>query len=176
MILKLKRTPGIYVVGFMASGKTTIGRLLARRLGWDFVDLDDDVEAAAKMSISEIFEQRGEPEFRRLETEALRSRVRAIESGKPTVIALGGGTFVQPENAALIADNGVTIWLDCPFTIVKRRVERAAHRPLARDAALFAQLFEERRQHYARAEYRIPIEGENPEPVVEAVLRLPLFE
>src|ERR1022692_5190369 len=66
MILKLKRTPGIYLVGFMGSGKSTIGRLLAERIGWHFVDLDEEIEAAERMSILEIFETRGEAEFRRV--------------------------------------------------------------------------------------------------------------
>ena len=96
MILKLKRTPGIYLVGFMGSGKSTIGRLLAERIGWHFVDLDAEIEAAQSMSILEIFETRGEAEFRRFERETLRQHVRAIECGRPAVLALGGGAIVQP--------------------------------------------------------------------------------
>ena len=176
MILKLKRTPGIYLVGFMGSGKSTIGRLLADRIGWHFVDLDAEIEAAEKMSILQIFESRGEAEFRRLERETMRSRVRAIECGRPTVIALGGGAIVQPENYALIENNGVTIWLDCPFEIVRRRVEPASHRPLARDPLSFAQLYEARRESYGQADYRIRIESDDPAVALEAALRLPLFK
>ena len=176
MILKLKRTPGIYLVGFMGSGKSTIGRLLAERIGWHFVDLDEEVEAAEKMSILEIFETRGEAEFRRVERERMRERVRAIECGRPTVLALGGGAIAQPENYALVENNGVTIWLDCPFETVRRRVAPASHRPLARDRVSFAQLYETRRESYARADYRIPIESDDPAVAVEAVLRLPLFK
>jgi shikimate kinase len=176
MILRLKNTPAIYLVGFMASGKTTIGRLLAERLGWRFVDLDDDIEAAQKMKISQIFDTRGEEEFRRAEHAAMRARVREIECGTPTVMALGGGAFVQPDNYALLEDNGVTIWLDCPFETIKRRVEQATHRPLARDPATFALLYGARREAYARADYRIPIESDDPAAVVEAVMRLPLFK
>lgn len=176
MILKLKRTPGIYLVGFMGSGKSTIGRLLAERIGWHFVDLDAEIEAAEGMSILEIFETRGEAEFRRLEREAMRERVRAIECGRPTVLALGGGAIVQPENYALVENNGITIWLDCPFETVCRRVEPASHRPLARDPVSFALLYETRRECYARADYRIPIESDDPAAAVEAALRLPLFK
>lgn len=176
MILKLKRTPGIYLVGFMASGKTTIGRLLAERIGWHFVDLDEEIEAAEKLKILEIFETRGEAEFRRVEHQKMRERVRAIEGGRPTVLALGGGAIVQPENFALVENNGITIWLDCPFEIVRRRVEPASHRPLARDPAGFAQLYESRRDAYARADYRIPIESDDPGVTVETVLQLPLFK
>ena len=176
MILKLKRTPGIYLVGFMGSGKSTIGLLLADRIGWHFVDLDAEIEATEQMSILEIFETRGEAEFRRIEREKMRALVRAIESGRPTVLALGGGAIVQPENYALVENNGITIWLDCPFETVRRRVEPASDRPLARDPASFAQLYETRRESYARADYRVPIESDDPAVAVEAALRLPLFK
>ncbi len=133
MILKLKRTPGIYLVGFMGSGKSTIGRLLADRLGWDFVDLDEVIEAQENMAICEIFESRGEAEFRRLEAAAIHARVRQIERGSPSVLALGGGAFIQPGIFDLVQEHGITVWLDCPFHIVERRVQQATHRPLARD-------------------------------------------
>src|SRR4051794_16672137 len=94
MILKLKRTPGIYLVGFMGSGKSTVGRALAEELGWRFVDLDQEIEQSQGMSVSEIFEQRGEPAFREIETAALRQQVKAIECGRPHVVALGGGAFL----------------------------------------------------------------------------------
>src|SRR5580704_1755028 len=93
MILKLKRTPGIYLVGFMASGKTTIGRLLADELGWSFADLDQDIEAAHGSSIARIFATRGETEFRAVEKEAVRLRVGEVMRGKPMVVALGGGAL-----------------------------------------------------------------------------------
>ena len=176
MILTLKRTPGIYLVGFMGSGKSTIGRLLADRIGWHFVDLDAEIEATQGMRILEIFETRGEAEFRRIEREKMRALVRAIESGRPTVLALGGGAIVQPENYALVENNGVAIWLDCPFETVRRRVESASHRPLAPDPVSFAQLYEARRESYARADYRIAIESDDPAVAVEAALRLPLFK
>jgi shikimate kinase len=176
MILKLKRTPGIYLVGFMASGKSTIGRLLAERIGWHFADLDEEIEAERKMRISRIFEAHGEAEFRRIEHAAMRARVKAIESGRPTVMALGGGAFVQPENYALLENNGITIWLDCPFEVVKRRVGETSHRPLARDPESFARLYETRREGYARSDYRVPIEDDDPAVTVEVLLALPLFK
>ena len=70
MILKLKQTPGLYLIGFMASGKTTIGRLLADRLGWSFADIDEDIEASQQRSITDIFDSLGEDAFRRMESEA----------------------------------------------------------------------------------------------------------
>jgi len=175
MITRLKRTPGIYMVGFMAAGKTTIGKVLAEQLGWDFADLDDDIEAAERRTIGEIFEMNGEAEFRRIETEALRVRVRAIERGAPTVLALGGGAYMQPANFELVRNNGITVWLDCPLETVKRRVAEATHRPLARDPERFERLYQERREAYARADFRIEIAMDDPATVVEAVLKLPIF-
>lgn len=175
MILKLKRTPGIYLVGFMACGKTTIGRLLAERLGWRFADLDEEIEALHATTIAEIFDKLGEPEFRIIESAALRAYVHSIERGRPTVVALGGGTFAQPENFAMLEHHGVTIWLDCPFETVRQRVGQASHRPLARDRHRLEKLFQARQEAYARADYRIPIESDDPLAAVECVLQLPLF-
>jgi shikimate kinase len=175
MILKLKRTPGIYLVGFMGSGKTTIGRLLADHLGWQFADLDEEIEAEEETTIANLFDRLGEPEFRRIESAALRKHVRTIECGRPTVIALGGGTFVQHENFDLLENHGVTIWLDCPFETVRQRVEKASHRPLARDGKRFEELFRGRQTAYAKADYRIPIECDDPLVALEAILQLPLF-
>jgi shikimate kinase len=175
MILKLKRTPGIYLVGFMGSGKTTIGRRLAERLGWHFIDLDQEIETRQKSKISEIFAEHGEDEFRRLESEALRARVRAIECGRPTVVALGGGAFV-PGNFEVLENNGVTIWLDCPLELARQRVERETHRPLAFDAEKFERLYEARREGYSRADYHITIVSDDPDIAVNAVLDLPFLK
>ena len=176
MILKLKRTPGIYLVGFMGSGKSTVGQLLASRIGWKFFDLDTDIEASQQTSIAEIFETRGEAEFRRLESEAIRARVRRIECGIPAVVALGGGTFVQPDVYALLTGNGVSIWLDCPFDVIQSRVARNGVRPLARDPAAFEQLYNDRRKYYGLADFRIEVTEDDPGRTVESVLELSLFQ
>ena len=133
MLLKLKRTPGLYLVGFMGSGKSAIGRLLAEELGWPFADVDEDIEKTHGVSITEIFDQRGEPEFRRMEREAIRKRVREVETGRPLVLALGGGAFTDPENRKLLEEHGVTVWLDCSFPRICSRLEGQTHRPFARD-------------------------------------------
>ncbi|MDQ6678432.1 MAG: shikimate kinase [Acidobacteriota bacterium] len=167
MILKLKQTPGIFLTGFMASGKTTIGKLLAERIGWQFTDLDQDIETSEQAPIGAIFATQGEAEFRRIETEALRWRIRKIRAGCAAVVALGGGTYAQPENAELIEHSGVVLWLDCPFDIVERRVLRNGHRPLARDPALLRQLYEDRQAAYSRAPFHISVEDENTEHSIE---------
>ena len=176
MILKLVRTPGIFLVGFMGCGKTTVGKLLADRLGWSFVDLDEEIEAEQKISISQIFDQYGEEHFRKLETEAIRKRTRMVRSGRPMVVALGGGAFARPENLQLLEDHGVTMWLDCRLEMVQRRVESSSDRPLARDPGKFDELFEARRPYYARADYHIEVTSDDPAVVVEAICALPIFK
>src|SRR5580693_7174362 len=137
MILKLKRTPGIFLVGFMGCGKSTVGHALSQHLGWPFVDLDQEIEQREGSTISQIFESRGEPEFRRIESEVLKARVKYISGGRPNVVALGGGAFLSDSNIEMVNNNGVSIWLDCPFGHLERRVAQATHRPLARDPVQF---------------------------------------
>ncbi|MEO8053235.1 MAG: shikimate kinase [Acidobacteriota bacterium] len=175
MILKLKQTPGIYLVGFMGCGKSTVGSALADELGWCFYDLDREIEKTAGTSVAEIFDQRGEGEFRTLETEALKKRVQNVRTGRPQVIALGGGAFAIEENVALASNHGVTIWLDVPLAVIQPRIAAETHRPLARDPQRFQELYDVRRQSYARADYRIEALDQAAADVVAGILALPLF-
>ena len=179
MILKLKRTPGFFLVGFMGSGKSTVGRALAEELGWGFVDLDQDIEQREGMPIPQIFDTRGEAAFRQAETEALKERVRSVESGKPYVIALGGGAFLSDANFEMVSNNGVSVWLDCPFPMVERRLAgqhvEYNHRPLARDPDKLRELFAVRRTGYERADYCIVVESDDAAAITAKILALPLF-
>ena len=175
MILKLKRTPGIYLVGFMGCGKSTVGPALADHLGWSFVDLDHEIEAREGTTISSLFETRGEPEFRRIESEVLRDRVKTISRGRPNVVALGGGAFQSEVNIDLVMQHGVPIWLDCPFEMLERRVAQETHRPLARDPVRFRSLYDSRRDAYSRAEYRIEVDSDDPQAAVRKILALNLI-
>jgi shikimate kinase len=175
MILKLKRTPGIYLVGFMGCGKTTVGRALADELGWFFFDLDQEIERREGATIADIFDTRGEPEFRRMENAALQERVRNVQSGRPQVISLGGGTFLSEENFDLVSNHGVSIWIDCPLARIEQRIAGHVHRPLARDPERLRTLFEARRDGYARAHFRIEVAGDDPAAAVARILALPLF-
>jgi shikimate kinase len=175
MILKLKRTPAIYLVGFMGSGKSTVGRALAGELGWSFVDLDEEIERRQGASIAELFDTRGESAFREIERTALHEHVRTVQMGRPQVISLGGGAFLADENCELTTNNGVTIWLDCAFSTIQRRVAGATHRPLARDPEQLKVLFEERRAGYSRAEFRIEVVDDDASGAVAQILALPLF-
>jgi shikimate kinase len=184
-------TPGprlICLTGFMGCGKTTVGRKLARQLGWRFVDLDTRIEEHAGLKITEIFERLGEPAFREIEHEELvRALGEATELGASTVIALGGGTFAQPRNAELLRCFGaperspnsrravVVIWLDCPLEELLTRCVRMTHRPLFRDEASFRQLFEQRRPSYEQADYRVESDLD-PRVVVEHILALGVAE
>lgn len=178
MNLKLKRTPGIYLVGFMASGKTTVGRHLAHRVGWSFFDIDDEIVAAEKCAIAEIFTSRGEAEFRQIENRVIRQHLGWIERGRPAVLALGGGAFVDPVNRDLLAANGITVWLDCAFETVQRRLAVADGpvRPLAADPEKFAALYETRRGIYRLADIHVPIGGDDPEQTVDAIVKHTLFQ
>jgi len=175
MILKLKRTPGIYLVGFMGCGKSTVGRALADELGWSFFDLDDEIESCAGSTISEIFDRQGEEIFRALEASALAKRVRAVQSGHPQVIALGGGALMSDKNFELVSNHGILVWLDAPFELIEKRVAAESHRPLARDPRKMRELFEIRSPRYALADYRVEVPDEEAVATVQRILKLPLF-
>ncbi len=175
MILKLVRTPGIYLLGFMGSGKSTVGQLLAERLGWDFFDLDADIEAAAGRSIPEIFTQDGETRFREIERQALDNRVRMVQAGHAMVLALGGGACVGQSCMERLANNGVTVFLDCDFDTLAERVAQFEHRPLAKDPEQFRKLYEDRRPSYLLAEHRVDSATCTPNDVADAISALGIF-
>jgi shikimate kinase len=175
MHTKLKRAPGLYLTGFMGSGKSTIAQVLADRLGWEFVDLDAEIEGMHQDTVARIFDTLGEPGFRRLETDMLKAVVRKVERGMPAVVALGGGTFVQPANFALLEDHGISIWLDCSFETIQARIEDPASRPLARDEETFKKLYEERREAYGQAHFKVDANC-SVERAVELILQLPIWK
>lgn len=175
MILQLKQTPGIYLVGFMGSGKSTVGELLAQHIGWPFADLDRDIEAQQSSTIPHLFETLGELRFRSIESEALAKRIRRVKNGCPVVLALGGGAYVSPANAELMDSHGISIWLDTPFETIRERVSRANHRPLAADPVFFQELFLTRREAYAKAAYTIQVTSDDPAVTLARVLELPIF-
>ena len=161
----------------MGCGKTTLGRRLARQLAWNFVDLDTRIEEHAGLHITGIFERLGEPAFREIERGLLvKALGEAAEQQKPTVLALGGGTFAQPGNVELLRSNGgVVIWLDCSIEVLLRRCVTMTHRPLFRDEASFRQLYEQRLPFYQQADYRVE-GGVEPQRVIEQILTLGIFD
>lgn len=157
----------IVLVGFMGSGKTTVGRRLAQHLNLPFVDLDDRIEVAEGRKISDIFAHDGEPAFRDIEHREL---ARALSGDG--VLALGGGAYVQPRNRDLLRGQATVIWLDVPFERALRRVSGAGHRPLAKDPVKFAELYQARREAYAQADHTIPITSDDPADAVAVILPL----
>lgn len=157
----------------MGSGKTTVGTLLARQLAWRFVDLDDRIEAASGLSIPEFFERLGEPAFRTLEAEQLRSVLgRASELKESTILALGGGTYAQPGAPEFLRSQGVpVVWLDSPIETLLARCMTMTGRPLFRDESSFRALHALRLPSYRLADYRVDSSGD-PALVVEQILRL----
>lgn len=118
----------IVLVGLMGVGKSTVGRRLAQRIRLPFVDADDEIERAAGMTIAEMFERFGEPQFR----DGERRVIARLIDGRPKVIATGGGAFIHPDTRALILDQALAIWLDAPPSVLAERVGRRNTRPLLR--------------------------------------------
>jgi len=144
----------IVLVGMMGAGKSTIGRRLAARLNLPFVDADIEIEAAAGMTIPEIFELHGEPHFRDGEARVI---ARLLEGG-PAVLAAGGGSFMREDTRRRVAEKAVSIWLKADPDIILRRVRRRADRPLlqtADPAATVSRLLSEREPVYQHADVTI---------------------
>ncbi len=162
----------VFLVGFMGAGKTSVGRELAARLGWRFVDLDDRVEAREKKSVAEIFRDSGEAAFRKAETLALRELLEELDHERPTVAALGGGAFVQDENVWLLAEAGdPMVFLDAPYEVLHQRCSpQGAARPLFLDEARFRELYETRRPHYLRAQMRVDTTNHNVAQVATEII------
>ncbi|HUK23959.1 MAG TPA: shikimate kinase [Terriglobales bacterium] len=160
----------MFLVGFMGAGKSSVGQALARRLGWPFEDLDQRIVTGEKRSIEEIFRESGEAAFRQAEHKALAELVAELGSG-PRVVALGGGTMVQPGNAALLEQaKAHLVFLDAPVEELFRRCQQeAVERPLGKDADQFSRLYQDRRPHYGKAAARIETSGKTIEAVAAEI-------
>ena len=144
----------IVLVGMMGAGKSTIGRRMAARLHLPFTDADTEIEAAAGMSIPDIFETHGEPYFRDGEARVI---ARILDNG-PIVLATGGGAFMREETRNRIRDRAISIWLKADSDIIMRRVRRRADRPLLQTvdpAATVNRLISEREPTYQHADLTI---------------------
>jgi shikimate kinase len=158
----------IFLVGFMGAGKTTVGRALAEKIQYRFIDLDDLIEQATGKTVPEIFAQSGEPVFRQLETEMLRS----CKGSKKTVIAVGGGAFIAKENQRIIQEIGRAVWLDCPLPTILSRINLDGSRPLARRESELQELLDRRQQAYACADYSVQVTDLSVEQVVSLIIDL----
>ena len=144
----------VVLVGMMGAGKSTIGRRLSVRLALPFLDADAEIETAAGMSIPDIFESRGEADFRDGEVRVI---ARLLESG-PAVIATGGGAVMRQETRDRIRDKAVSIWLKVDTDVIMRRVKRRSDRPLLQTAdpeATVERLVREREPVYSQADVTV---------------------
>jgi shikimate kinase len=159
-------TDKIYLVGFMGAGKSSVGRALARRLGWRAVDVDEMIERRERQTVSAIFAKHGEPYFRSVERTVLMEQIPA----RHLVVATGGGTFADPANRAVMKGDGATVWLDVPMERIIARVPADGRRPLAADRVEFERLFYLRRTAYEEAHYRVDAERASIPAIVEEVV------
>jgi shikimate kinase len=156
----------IYLVGFMAAGKTTVARALAERLGWRAEDIDELIEARERRTVADIFARSGEPYFRTLERDILR----LLLPLRHIVVATGGGTFMDPDNRVAINLDGVSVWLDVPLDELVARLPADGRRPLAADRAQMERLYAMRQAAYANAQIHIDARGAHPEAVAERII------
>ena len=161
-------TGPVFLTGFMGTGKSTVGRALARRLGTRFVDSDAEIERRERMSVAQIFAERGEAEFRRAEANVL-----AELAAGDAVVALGGGAIVADDNYATLHRSGPIVCLCASVDEIVRRVGRDGRRPLLagenREARI-RELLAARREAYARADVQIDTTGVDVNAVVDRIV------
>lgn len=161
----------VVLVGMMGAGKTAVGTALARQLGVEFRDSDEEIVRAANRSIAEIFERDGEPFFRARETEVIGRLLR----GTPCILSTGGGAFLSETNRMMIHDVGVSVWLRADLDLLWQRVRHKTTRPLLRTAnprETLRDLYEKRQPFYAQAD--IAVESENDLSVEDMATRVRL--
>ena len=146
----------VYLVGFMACGKTAVGSALAARLGVRFIDLDREIETAAGAEVATIFARGGEAVFRDFEHQALRR----TSAAAATVVATGGGIMTVERNRALIRELGTSVWLDASFDVILDRLDARGRRkrPLFQDEEQAERLYRNRLADYRRADLRVAID------------------
>ena len=128
--LEILRTRPIALVGMMGVGKTTVGRRLAKRLGLDFLDSDEEIEKASGRTIKDYFRDHGEAEFRKGE----RRVIRRLLSSQPIILATGGGAFIPEPTRKVLRNKALTVWLKADSAIIYERVRRKNTRPLLDDS------------------------------------------
>ena len=161
----------IYLVGFMGTGKTAIGKELAIALGLCFVDIDDLIVGREKRSINDIFSQAGETYFRKVEKEALKE----ISAVAGQVISCGGGIVIDPQNIAVMKETGKLICLSASPEVILERVKKGSHRPILNvndQRSKIAELLKGRRPYYERADFVIDTSSLNVKEVVGSILEL----
>lgn len=166
----------IALTGFMGAGKSTVGRALAVALGWTFVDLDSEIERSRQLRIRDLFRDLGEAHFREIETAVLTDMLQTISTD--TVLALGGGTFIEPRNVALLTQHKVQlIFLDAPVEELFRRCATILTgeenlRPLTADLDAFVALYQRRLPHYRKAHLTVTTSGKAADVIAQQIIDL----
>jgi shikimate kinase len=156
----------IYLVGFMGAGKSTIGRELALKLNIPFLDLDSEIEKAEGLAVREIFARFGEPHFRQIEREHLKR----VAQGPIAIVALGGGTYVDPDNRKVVDDSGVAVWLEASFSTIRERVRPDGTRPLLADVEQARRLYSERLPAYRLARVHVLTDNRLPDAIAQEIV------
>ena len=166
--LKALDNRSVVMVGLMGAGKTTVGRRLAARLGLPFVDADQEIEAAADMTISEIFEQHGEDYFR----DGERRVIERLMAGEQKVLATGGGAYIDQQTRNLVDANGVSVWLRGDLQLLLKRVARRQSRPLLKSNPkdVMQRLIKERYPIYQKAVITIESRDVPHEVIVDEII------
>lgn len=168
-ILTLLGRRSIVFIGLMGAGKTAIGRKVAATLGLPFLDSDQEIEAVSRMTVPELFERYGEPEFRSLEQRVI---ARVLEQG-PQVLSTGGGAYMNGATRALIAEEGVSVWLKADIDVLMDRVSKKQNRPLLKNAdprGVMQRLIAERYPVYAGADVTVATREEKKEVISAEVI------
>ena len=161
----------IYLVGFMATGKTAVGRELARKKKWQFVDLDELIELKEKRTITDIFSKNGEPYFRRMEHDTLKE----VSQEKKFVVACGGGIVINKANIKIMKDTGIIICLTAGPQVILKRASGYSHRPLLNVSEPKKQielLLKLRAPYYAHADKTIDTSKLSVKEVVEKIIKI----
>ncbi len=160
----------IVLTGFMGAGKSTVGRIIARALGMRFVDLDEEIEKKAGMSIPEIFSKYGEEHFRDIESEIIKE----VSSLSNAVIVTGGGAVIREENRKMLRENGVIVYLHVEPEEAFRRLKDDTSRPLLRvenPLQRIKELMDKRKEFYRDNDFEVDTTGLSPEEVAEEVIK-----
>jgi len=176
--MKLKSS--IFLIGFSGSGKSTVGKLLAKKLNCSFVDIDNRIESKSRKTIPNIFKTDGEKAFRKLESAAIRNLFAENAKAKPKVIALGGGAFEDRATRLLTTENGISIWLRCSISEIYERLRKHGDRPKLTDKKntlsarkqkqTIQKLLLERKDNYARADLRVTTSGKTANRVALEII------
>lgn len=160
----------VVFVGLMGAGKTAIGRRVAQLAGLPFIDSDHEIESVSRMTIPELFESYGEPEFRALETRVVQ---RLLETG-PQVVSTGGGAFMNDQTRAAVARSGISLWLKADLDLLMSRVTRKQDRPLLKDPdprGVMQRLMDVRYPVYATADITVQSREASKDEIARTVLQ-----